>query len=202
MIEHVTDLLGAYYDGELRGKRLRDTVAHLRSCEHCRLELDKLKALSSMLAESPAPSGLRSEDSYVTKMALQLPRKQDEPVSKRVFNLGWRAAPVGILGVWAFLQSLLLVSGVIFLLMQLGFNLEPLTSLITPSPWGARLGTSLGFEGGGVDELSRTALNVLGNGGPLGWGSLLYLGLTLTLGLLYCSWLASWWVRQRQIRPA
>lgn len=201
MIEHVTHLLGAYYDGELRGKRLRDTEAHLRSCEHCKLELDRLKALSTVLAEGPDPSGLSSEDGYVTKVALSLPRKQDEPVSKRAFNLGWQAAPVSILGVWAFLQSLLLVSGVVFLLIQLGFDLDPLTSLIAPSPWDARLGTSLGFGGGGVDELSRTALNILSNGGPLGWGSLLYLGLTLALGLLYCSWLASWWVRQRQKQP-
>lgn len=201
MIDHVTDLLGAYYDGELRGKRLRDTEAHLSSCERCRRELDQLRALSNLLSENPAPSGLSSEDGYVTQVALSLPRTQDEPVSKRAFNLGWRAAPVGILGVWAFLHSLLLVSGVIFLLMQLGFNLEPLTNHIAPPSGSAPLGMLLGFKGGGVGELSWTALEVLGNGGPLGWGPLLYLGLTLALGLLYCSWLASWWVRQRQNQP-
>jgi hypothetical protein len=163
--------------------------------------LDQLRALSNVLAASPAPSDLSSEDGFVTKVALSLPRKQDEPVSRRAFNLGWRAAPVGILGVWTFLHSLLLVSGVIFLLMRLGFNLQPLATNLAPSSGGAQLGMLLGFKGSGVGELSWTALEVLGNGGPLGWGSMLYLGLTLALGLLYCSWLASWWVRQRQNQP-
>jgi hypothetical protein len=198
MIEHVTHLLGAYHDGELRGKRLNDVEDHLATCKSCRGELDQLTALSSLLLQNPAPSDLTSEERFVAQVALRMPRKPEEPAIKRVFNFGWRAAPVGILGVWAFVQSLLIVSGIIFLLMRLGVNLEPMTNLLAPPSGGLSLGMFFGFEGEGIGELGRTALGILSNGGPLGWGPMLYLALMLILGLTYCSWLASWWIRHRQ----
>lgn len=198
MIEHVTHLLGAYHDGELRGKRLNDVEDHLATCKSCQGELDQLTALSSLLLQNPASSDMTSEDRFVAQVALRMPRRPEEPTIKRVFNFGWRAAPVGILGVWAFVQSLLIVSGILFLLLRLGFNLEPMTGLLSPPSGGLSLGMFLGFEGEGIGELGRAALEVLGNGGPLGWGPMLYLALMLILGLFYSSWIASWWVRHRQ----
>lgn len=202
MIEHVTHLLSAYHDGELRGLRLNEVEKHLSKCESCQGELDQLKTLSDLLLINPAPSDLTSEDRFVAHVALRMPRKPREPAIKRVFSLGWQAAPVGILGVWVFVQSLLIVSGILFLLMRLGFNLEPMTDLMSPPSGGFNLGMLFGFEGGGIGELGRTAVEILRNGGPLGWGPILYLALTLILGLLYCSWIASWWVRQRQNQMA
>ncbi len=198
MIDHVTHLLGAYHDGELQGRRLNQVEEHLSTCESCQGELEQLQALSNLLAQHPAPSALTSADTFVAQVALQMPRSPDEPTIKRVFNFGWQAAPVGILSVWAFVQSLLIVSGIIFLLMRLGINLEPMTNFLAPPSGGLNLGMFFGFEGESLGELGRTAVEILGNGGPLGWGPMFYLALMLILGLLYCSWMASWWVRHRQ----
>jgi hypothetical protein len=197
MNEHVTQLLGAYHDGELRGKQLNEVDKHLAKCKICQDELDHLNALSEMLLTTPSPSNLSSEDTFVTQVVLRMPRKPTEPTVKKVFNLGWQAAPVGILGVWAFVQSLLMVSGILFLLLRLGFDLEPLTELVTIPAGGINLGMLFGFEGSGVGDLGRTAIETLLSGGPLGWGVTMYLALVLILGLLYASWIASWWVRQR-----
>ena len=196
MIEHVAHLLGAYHDGELRGKRLNDVEEHLSKCEMCQSELAQLKALSDMLLTNPAPPDLTSEEGFVAIVGLRMPRRPREPAIKRVLNFGWHAAPVGILGIWAFVQSLLIVSGVIYLLMRLGFDLEPMTSLLSPSSGGLNLGMLFGFGGESINELGWTAFEILGNGGPLGWGPMLYLALMLLLGVTYCSWIASWWVRQ------
>jgi len=202
MIDHVTHLLGAYHDGELQGKRLNHVEEHLSTCESCQAELEQMQALSNTLALYPAPSALTSADTFVAQVALQMPRSPDEPTIKRVFNFGWQAAPVGILSVWAFVQSLLIVSGIIFLLMRLGVNLEPMTNLLAPPSGGLNLGMFFGFEGESISELGRTAVEILGVGGPLGWGPMFYLALMLILGLLYCSWMASWWVRHRQKQEA
>jgi len=202
MIDHVTHLLGAYHDGELQGKRLNHVEEHLSTCESCQAELEQMQALSNTLALYPAPSALTSADTFVAQVALQMPRSPDEPTIKRAFNFGWQAAPVGILSVWAFVQSLLIVSGIIFLLMRLGVNLEPMTNLLAPPSGGLNLGMFFGFEGESISELGRTAVEILGVGGPLGWGPMFYLALMLILGLLYCSWMASWWVRHRQKQVA
>jgi hypothetical protein len=198
MIDHVTHLLGAYYDGELHGQRLGDVSEHLEVCASCRAELDQLETLSEVLAQHPDPVDLTPGERFVSQIALQMPRTPKGPVMRRAFNLGWQAAPVGILGVWAFVQSLLIVSGILFLLMRLGLNLDPMTDLMAQPASGLNLGMFLGFEEGSISELSRTAVEVLGNGGPLGWGSMLTVGLMLVLALLYCSWMATWWVRQRE----
>jgi hypothetical protein len=202
MIDHVTHLLGAYHDGELQGKRLNHVEEHLSTCESCQAELEQMQALSNTLALYPAPSALTSADTFVAQVALQIPRSPDEPTMKRVFNFGWQAAPVGILSVWAFVQSLLIVSGIIFLLMRLGINLEPMVNLLAPPSGGLNLGMFFGFEGESLGELGRAAVEILINGGPLGWGPMFYLALILILGLLYCSWMASWWVRDREKQVA
>lgn len=198
MNEHVTHLLGAYHDGELQGKRLKDVQKHLADCDFCQDELDQLSELSKLLVTAPSPTNLSLEDTFVSQVVLRMPRKPSEPVVKRVFNLGWQAAPIGILGVWAFVQSLLMVSGILFLLMRLGFELDPLTDLVAQPSSGFNLGLLFAFEGNNIGDLGSTAVETLLNGGPLGWSSTLYLALVLVLGLLYASWMASWWVRQRQ----
>jgi hypothetical protein len=195
MIEHVTHLLVAYHDDELHGKRLRQVEEHLGTCESCQDELDQLQALSNLLSLHPAPSDLTTSDRFVAQVSLRMPRRPDEPRIKRAFNIGWRAAPLGILGIWAFVQSLLIVSGVVFLLMRMGINLGPILSL--PSE-GSGLGMFFGLEVDSIGEFGRTAFDVLGNGGPLGWGPTLSIALMLCLGLLYCSWMASWWIRYQE----
>ena len=55
MIEHVSEWLNAFLDGELNGLRLRQVQDHLVSCAACRAELEELQRLSQMLKEAPSP---------------------------------------------------------------------------------------------------------------------------------------------------
>ena len=55
MSNHVTEWLNAYYDGELKGKRLQQVEEHLIECEACQAELESLQGLSALLQEVPAP---------------------------------------------------------------------------------------------------------------------------------------------------
>jgi len=54
MNEHVTEWIGAYHDGELRGARLLQVESHLLDCAACQAELDALSALSTLLQEDSA----------------------------------------------------------------------------------------------------------------------------------------------------
>jgi anti-sigma factor RsiW len=48
--------IGAYHDGELPPAEAELLEAHIRQCESCRLELERLRALSQWLTSSPAPA--------------------------------------------------------------------------------------------------------------------------------------------------
>jgi hypothetical protein len=47
-----------------------------------------------------------------------------------------------------------------------------------------------------LNTLSPVGLPILDRLPSIGWGLVLYLGLMAMIGLLYLSWLATWWVRQ------
>ena len=55
MNEHVTAWLGAYHDGELRGRRLRQVETHLAHCATCRAELERLRALTAICRRALRP---------------------------------------------------------------------------------------------------------------------------------------------------
>jgi anti-sigma factor RsiW len=171
MSEHMTAWLSAYYDGELKGRQLRQVEAHLSDCAPCRAELDRLRVLSAMLRESPAASGLMPPEQFVAQVGLRLPRKPDRPVSQRALLAAWWIAPLVLLGVWVFLQTVVIVTGVTRVALDLSLGGE-LAAMLLP------------VESGGLWEGVRLNLILPG-----------------VIGLLYWSWLASWWVSsQRQKR--
>jgi hypothetical protein len=71
----------------------------------CQAELEELRKLSALLQESPAPETLTQPERFVAQVALRLPRRPTQPAWKRTLEAGWRLAPVGLLGVWAFVEA-------------------------------------------------------------------------------------------------
>jgi len=165
MNEHVSPLLSAYYDGELSGRKLGNVEAHLETCAACSTELEALQNMNMLLGASPAAGDLLPPDIFVAQVGMRLPRKPEVSFWKKVSLTSWQAAPFGILGGWAVLQAILIVSSVV----MLGLRTLP------------------GIEQFGI-ELS-------GSGSLLGWTVVLNLGLTVLMGLCFWSWLASWWAR-------
>jgi len=201
MTEHVTAWLEAYHDGELHGRRLRKVEAHLECCAACRLELERLRGLAVLLQSAPAAEGLASPDRFVYQVGLRLPRRPAQPVWQRALNVGWRLAPVGLLGAWAFVQTVLVVAGVLGTAVQVGLGGDIAAGLLSVSQ-GASGESELGnLSGTGLSNLLPAALGVLRTGGPLGWGTTLAVALLILIGVLYWSWLASWWVRRRHLTP-
>jgi anti-sigma factor RsiW len=188
MNEHVSAWLEAYHDGELNGRRLHLVESHLAQCAACRAELERLQAFSTLLQASPAASRLTPPERFVAQVSLRLPRHQAHPLPDRAASIGWRLTPVGLLGAYAILQAVFVIAGILSFALRLGD--EPARQ---SAAWFNSLGT-------GLNNLAPVGLPVLGRALLFNWGSVLYLGLIAVIGLLYWSWLATWWVRQ-QHRP-
>jgi len=193
MSQHLIAWLEAFHDGELSAGKARQMEDHLSQCADCRQELSRIQTLSTLLQESPAASKLMSEDRFVAQVALQLPRRPVRPGWQRGLETGWRLVPLGLLGTWSFVQTTLIVSGVLLFAARLGFSFDfwsPPTDQTALNQWLNLSHTSLG-------ELGETVVQTLSNGGPLGWVFMLGSAIPVMIGVLYWSWLASWWIRHR-----
>jgi len=184
MNEHVSAWLEAYHDSELDGRRLHQVISHLAQCAACRAELDRLQALSALLQASPATSHLTPPERFVAQVGLRLPRYQAHPLWYQAASIGWRLTPVGLFGAYAILQAVFIVTGIVMLALRLGG--DPARQSVA---WFNSLGT-------GLNNLAPIGLPVLDSVLSINWGVMLYLGLMAVIGLLYWSWLATWWVRQ------
>jgi len=169
MDEHVHAWLEAYHDGELHGRRLQQVESHLASCMACQAEWEKLQSLSALLQESPPPTNLTPPDRFVAQVGLRLPRRQEGADRQRSFKMSWRAIPFGLFGMWVFVQALFIVIGLILLGLNFGLG----------------------------DFISQTVSISLNGTELLVWSIGLNVGLSLVIGLLYLSWLASWWANRQ-----
>ena len=112
MSEHVTQLLEAYYDGELNNRRAQQVETHLQTCETCLAEFESLQSLSALLQEYPAACNLTAPETFAAQVGLRLPRKEANQWQK-VFQAGWQWAPLGLLTAWIFVQTTFIVSGIL-----------------------------------------------------------------------------------------
>jgi predicted anti-sigma-YlaC factor YlaD len=197
MTEHVTAWLGAYHDGELQGRRRHQVEAHLAECATCRAELEGLRALSALLQESPVAVDLTSPERFVAQVGLRLPRRPEQPAWQRALEAGWQLAPVGLLGAWTFAHAVFIVAGVVLLVLRLGLVGDLAAWLPYTAPQSTWLTEALSLSDAGLGDVGRVALQLLGRGGPFGWGTMLHLVSLVVIGLLYWSWLASWWARRQ-----
>ncbi len=197
MTEHATAWLAAYHDGELRGLRLQHVETHLAHCETCRTELEALQALTALLQESPVAEVITSPDRFVAQVGLRLPRRPVQPAWQRTLEAGWRLAPVGLLGAWAFGQAVFFVAGIVTGALRMGLGGDVVAGFLPVSQQGLWLSEVFSLSNVGLNDAGRIMLQMLSDGGPLGWGVTLHLALSVVIGLLYCSWLASWWARRR-----
>jgi anti-sigma factor RsiW len=127
MPDHITEWLGAYHDGELRGSRLRRIENHLAECAACRAELAGLQTLSVLLAEGEPEGGFLPADRFASNLALSLPRRAQRPAARARLELAWWLVPVGLLLVWAFVDITFSLSSAVSLLAD--------TGMIGGGPW-------------------------------------------------------------------
>jgi anti-sigma factor RsiW len=196
MNEHITPWLETYHDGELKGRRLRQVEDHLAHCAACRMDLERLQTLSVLLQESPAAEGLTPPDRFVAQVGLRLPRRPSQPAWQRTLEAGWRLVPVGLFGAWVFVQAVFAVSSLVMRALRLGLGGDVTAKILPPAgtSWLAQVAQ---MTDASLGDVGRVMLRMLGSGGPLGWGFTLQVLAVAVIGLLYASWLASWWARRR-----
>lgn len=147
MSEHVIDWVAAYHDGELYGARLFQVETHLLECPACRAELTALQALSAELQINPAMPARTSPERFVAQVRLRARPPVPSPAQRWRRQAGWLLMPVTGLGLWAFLQAVLVVSYLVLVALPL-FSVPG-----TQTEWFPVLGTAPLF----VLDLALTA---------------------------------------------
>jgi hypothetical protein len=195
--EHVIPWLGAYLDGEVTSAHRVEIEEHLSGCFTCRAELESLQQLGDLLHGEP-PLASHTRESVFVRQVVERINRPTPRLWQQFFQFTWRLAPLFIFGVWAFCQAVSWVSGLVLAGMgwipgmQDAFEaLAPLTDIGGSSPWNDLLQLSLLNPGVHRAAESFAWLE------PSAVMLLLNLALLGILGVLFASWLASWWAYHR-----
>jgi predicted anti-sigma-YlaC factor YlaD len=198
MIEHVTEWLNAYLDGELSGLRLRQVEGHLTQCAACRHELDELRGLSALLKETPPPAEFMPTERFAANLAMRLPRRPEAPRSPKAAGFVWWLAPAGTLVAWVLVQIFLGVSTLVSAAGQFGL-LGNATAFLQGAPQHSEWFTlSQGLFGADLGETSRLTLQVLDQANVFGSDLLLQLALQALIALAYWAGLGAWLLYRRR----
>jgi len=197
MTDHVTEWLGAYHDGELRGARLRQIEQHLGKCATCQAELDELRNLSTMLQDTASNGDFLLTERFVANLALRLPRQSEQPQLHKALKIGWWLIPVGLLGIWLFIDITLSLSSVVMLAADfglLGRNLAWLQGDPLQMQWFA---TAMDLFGNQLGAPGRAILSVLNDANLFCAQLVGRLIPQSILAVSYLGWLLSWWLRHQ-----
>jgi hypothetical protein len=172
--------------------------AHLAECEICRAELESLEEVSGLLHQVPVPQ-FTSPERFAAQVNLRLPHQKAAPTpsGKKILEIGWWMAPVGLLAAWVFISTSFVVNDMLSVANNVGL-------LSNVSNW-------MMFGGSSIADWSAT-LGQYGilSGNSLNWAettetftrtSLPLISLQVSIALLYLSWIAIWWVRRTRRGP-
>ncbi|MDH5605293.1 MAG: zf-HC2 domain-containing protein [Anaerolineae bacterium] len=196
MSEHINEWLPAYYDGELSGLKLRQAEAHLKECEACREKLNELQAISSILQESPAASGLTPADKFTAQVVLRLPRSQMQPGWQHTLQRGWQALPLGLFAGWAFIKSALIVTMGLAAVQRLGFGKSLDAAFQQISKADQIQAGGYRFTAAAFNRMGQYLVGSFNPGSLFGLDIFLKFVLPAAIGLAYLIWLMSWWRAQ------
>ena len=176
---HLEQWLDAYLDGELNGSQTRQAEAHLESCPACRASLEQRRALSRVLRDAPTPAVGKSDQRFVSEIALRLPRTAPAIRPEGRPTAVWMMAPpVALFLAWAFIQSAMIVIAA----------LEWLPG-VEDAVWN-------GIRAGLMPE-SAAGLALPALPAPGVWDVVILAAALVGIGMLFTGWFAGWWVGQR-----
>ena len=190
MSNHVTEWLNAYFDGELHGHRLHQVEEHLAECEACQAELEALGNVSGLLHEVPLPD-FPSPERFAAQVNLLLPQKRTPPPQRSLFEIGWWMIPVGLIAVWVFISTAILLGDAVSAAKNFGLLDSTTASFISASSDTAEVTSTLGQFG----MLQGNSLQWAETTETFTRSWLPQIVLYVAVALLYLTWLAVWWTR-------
>jgi hypothetical protein len=197
MVDHVTEWLGAYHDGELSRARLRQVEHHLAGCAVCQAELEEIKDLSFLLQAAAPEGGLFPAERFVANLTLRLPRQPAGPQPRRALNTAWWLMPVSLLGIWLFIEITLTLSTVVTFTTDAGLLSGYLTRFQgnpLQMSWFSMAMNLFGDQLGAPGQVVLSALNDANVFLAQLAGRLLP---QAVLAFAYLGWLFSWWLRRQ-----
>jgi len=192
MNEHITDLLSAYLDGELRGLRLRQVEDHLTICAACRQELDELRSLSGLLHETLPAKAFTPTERFAVNLALWLPRRPERAPARKVSESAWWLVPAGAVSVWIFLQTATIVSTLVTTAGAAGLLGNAASWLQSGPQQSVWFSASMNLFGSDLSGSSRTLLTILNSISVFETGFWAQLVWQAGIGLVILVWLAAW----------
>jgi hypothetical protein len=205
MIDHVTDLLGAYQDGELRGLRLLQVEDHLSKCAACRKELAELRSLSTLLQESLPAEDFVPAERFIPSLILRLnaadaarnlPRQSISTSHPAANPLGW-LVPASALGAWVLLQAATTISTLVSAANLAGLPGDAAAWLQSGPQNTLWFSTSMSLFGGNLSGNSRTVLDVLNGVSVFGSSLVMQFFFQVLIAGALCTWLAVWWSHRK-----
>ena len=193
-MDHITEFLGPYIDGELRPSQVKRIENHLKTCECCRSELNELRQLSALLQEDASLPSVKSEDQFVAEVGLLMDRQPETPAFKRVLVTGWKAIPVSLAGTWIFIQTSLVVTGLFTIISRIAPDLPGIAQLspaLPASVWSSFMGS---ISQPAILQVLEGITHFLQMDMPVTRRVPILTLLPFFIGILYVCWLASWWI--------
>lgn len=191
MSNHITEWLNAYLDGELKNKQHHQVEEHLAECEACHAELESLQSLSALLHEVPAAE-FTSNERFVSQVNLRLPQRRIKNAQNKITEVGWWMIPIGLLTVWVFVSTSILLSNVVSVADTLGLLDNTTAAWISSPSDTAEVTSTLGQFGvlsGNSLQWAERSENFTRNALPqIIW--------QVSIAILYLAWFAIWWARQ------
>jgi hypothetical protein len=193
MSDHVTQWLGAYLDGELRGALLRQVSNHLENCDHCQAELDEMRGLSALLHEATPVGEFLPAERFVANLNLNLPRQTEATQTRKVVEIGWWLIPAGVIVTWVFVQVTFQLSALLMTVSNVGLFGDSLAWLslsgTRQTAWFGLLLNTFGNSAETLALINSIDLFIQDLTRHFFWQA--------ALGLVYLAWLVRWWLGQQ-----
>jgi hypothetical protein len=146
--------------------------------------------VSALLQEVPAPE-FTANERFVSQVNLRLPQRKARVAPNNIMEAGWWMIPVGILAVWVFISTAILLSNVVSVADSLGLLDTNTAAWIAAPPERTDVTSTMrqfGMLNGYSLQWAETTENVTRNAWPL-------IVLHGSVALLYLAWFAIWWAR-------
>jgi hypothetical protein len=171
---------------------------HLADCASCRAELEDLYQLSAQL-KLLQPAGMSlTADRFTAQVIMRLPSRPDRSKPQSIAIVIWWMFPAALLLAWAFIQTTNHVSDLFNVLLGAGILRNSSGWILANSQSGNWYADLLRWVQSSLTNSGWLGIQLLGDVQLIILNLLYSLIPMAVLGVLLWSWLAGWWVYQRE----